>query len=203
MGFCLFNTIAVAAAHALDRGLERIFIVDWDVHHGNGTQDAFYDTDRVLFASVHQWPLYPGTGAASERGGGRGEGYTINLPLAAGAGDQDYGELFDQVIVPAAAAFQPQLVLVSAGFDAHARDPLGGMRLTERGFGDLARRVVAIADEQAEGRFVAVLEGGYDPTALAASVVATLAALDADSASLHDGAPRSTPERRQNGDAAR
>ena len=203
MGFCLFNTIAVAAAHALERGLERVLIVDWDVHHGNGTQDAFYDTDRVLFVSVHQWPLYPGTGAASERGSGRGAGSTINLPLAAGADDRTYAELFERVILPAAAVYQPQLVLVSAGFDAHANDPLGGMRLTEQGFGELARRVVAIADEHAEGRVVAVLEGGYDPLGLAASVAATLAALDGNDASLHGGAPRSEAERRQNGDAAR
>jgi len=203
MGFCLFNTVAVASAHALDQGVDRILIVDWDVHHGNGTQDAFYDTDRVLFASVHQWPLYPGTGATSERGTGRGEGYTINLPLAAGADDQTYAELFDRVILPAAAGYQPQLVLVSAGFDAHAHDPLGGMRLTDQGFAELARRVVRIADAHADARVLAFLEGGYDPDALAASVVATLAALDADDASLSGGAPRSEPERRQNGDAAR
>jgi acetoin utilization deacetylase AcuC-like enzyme len=199
MGFCLFNTTAVAAAHALDRGLERVLIVDWDVHHGNGTQDIFYDTDQVLFASVHQWPFYPGTGAASERGSGRGEGFTINLPLAAGAGDETYADLFDRIVIPAAAAYQPELVLISAGFDAHARDPLGGMRLTDEGFAALARRVVGIADEYADGRVVAVLEGGYDPPALAASVVATLAALDADDASLH----RAAPERRRNGDAPR
>jgi acetoin utilization deacetylase AcuC-like enzyme len=201
MGFCLFNTIAVAAAHALDRGVERILIVDWDVHHGNGTQDAFYETDQVLFTSLHQWPLYPGTGAASERGAGRGEGYTINLPLAAGAGDETYAELFDRVIAPAAAAYQPQLVLVSAGYDANASDPLGGMLVTDQGFGDLTRRVVAIADEHAAGRLVAILEGGYDPQALAASVVATLAALDGDDASLQSGAAGST--RQRNGDARR
>jgi len=186
MGFCLFNTIAVAAAHALARGLERVLIVDWDVHHGNGTQDAFYETDKVLFCSVHQWPLYPGTGAARERGASIGAGYTINVPLALGANDDAYMEVFDRVIVPAANAFQPQIVLISAGFDAHANDPLAGMLVTERGFASLARRVVGIADDHADGRVVAFLEGGYYPPALAASVVATLAELDGDDASLAD-----------------
>src|SRR5829696_3636272 len=186
MGFCLFNTVAVATAHALGQGLDRVLIVDWDVHHGNGTQDAFYETDAVLFCSVHQWPLYPGTGAASERGAGRGAGYTVNVPLAPGANDDAYTEVFDQLILPTANAFQPQIVLISAGFDAHANDPLAGMLVTERGFASLARRIVGIAADQADGRVVAFLEGGYDPPALAASVVATLAELDGDDASLAD-----------------
>jgi acetoin utilization deacetylase AcuC-like enzyme len=200
MGFCLFNTIAVAAAHALSRGLERVLIFDWDVHHGNGTQDVFYETDAVLFCSVHQSPHYPGTGSAAERGAGRGEGYTINVPLRAGAGDETYGEVFDRFVRPAAEAYQPQLVLVSAGFDAHANDPLGGMQVTAHGFEALARRVARLGDDYAEGRVVAFLEGGYEPAALAASVLATLAAFDGDDASLSGTA---SAERRRNGDAGR
>ena len=179
MGFCLFNHVAIAAAHALARGLERVLIVDWDVHHGNGTQDAFYGTDRVLFCSVHQSPLYPGTGAAGERGRGAGAGFTLNVPLPAGRGDADYRRVFDERVLPVARAYRPELVLVSAGFDAHAADPLGGMRVTEAGFADLARRTFELASDHADGRLVALLEGGYDPQALARSVVAVLRVLDA------------------------
>lgn len=178
MGFCLYNNIAVAAATALDEGIERIAIVDWDVHHGNGTQDIFYDRRDVLFVSIHQYPFYPGSGSARERGRDAGEGYTINLPLGAGAGDDAYLRLFDEVIVPAVRRYEPQLLLVSAGFDAHARDPLGGMRLSERGFAELAGRVVALADELCGGRIAAVLEGGYDVDALARSVEAVIRVFD-------------------------
>ena len=185
MGFCIFNTIAVAAAHALQRGAARVMIIDWDVHHGNGTQDAFYESNQVLFVSLHQSPLYPGSGAAAERGAGRGSGYTLNVPLRAGGGDEVYQTVFEEVVVPAAGAFQPDLVLISAGFDAHAADPLANMRVSEAGFAGMARRARDIAETHAGGRLIAFLEGGYDPPALARSVAATLAVLDnADTATV-------------------
>ncbi len=180
MGFCLLNNVAIAAAHALARDVPRIAIVDWDVHHGNGTQDTFYEDDRVLFCSIHQWPLYPMSGRAEERGAGDGYGTTINLPLPPGRSDAEYLSLFDRRLAPALREFEPDLILLSAGFDAHGADPLGGMELTAAGFGDLTRRLTAIADERCDGRLVAVLEGGYDPPATAASVVATISALDGD-----------------------
>lgn len=180
MGFCLLNTIAIAGAHALARGITRVLIVDWDVHHGNGTQDAFYETDQVLFCSIHQSPFYPGTGAAEETGSGRGQGYTLNIPLRAGQGDPDYVRIFDERILPAAQTYRPELILISAGFDAHAHDPLGGMRLTEIGFATLAQRVVDLAAQTAADRVVAILEGGYDPDALARSVASVLRVLDGE-----------------------
>lgn len=202
MGFCLFNAVAIAAAHALAQGLERVLILDWDVHHGNGTQDAFYDSDRVLFCSVHQSPLYPGTGAASEDGTGKGRGFTINVPLPAGQNDAVYRAVVDDRFMPAARAFRPELVLVSAGFDAHADDPLGGMRVTDAGFADLARRVTDAADDLCDGRVVAILEGGYDPNALGRSVAAVLRVLDGDDEPTvndhdhdHDHYPRERNER--------
>ncbi|MBA2278039.1 MAG: histone deacetylase [Chloroflexia bacterium] len=180
MGFCLLNTVAIAAAHAFARGVERVAIIDWDVHHGNGTQDAFYDDPRVLFCSLHQWPWYPGTGAANERGTGAGEGFTVNVPLAARSDDTIYLHALRDHIVPRVHAFAPRLILVSAGFDAHADDPLGGMRVTERGFASLAGACLALAEEHADGRLVAVLEGGYAPDALGRSVAAVVTALDGD-----------------------
>lgn len=181
MGFCLLNTVAVAAAHALVKGLDRVVVLDWDVHHGNGTQEAFYASDRVLFCSVHQWPLYPGTGSVAEQGEGRGAGFTINAPLPRGRGDEEYRRVFDERFLPAARAFRPDLVLVSAGFDAHVADPLGGMRVTEAGFASLAQRVVDLAEECCDGRLVSVLEGGYDPGGLARSVAAVLRIFDGES----------------------
>lgn len=180
MGFCLFNNVAAAAISALNQGLERVAIVDWDVHHGNGTQDVFYEDNRVLFCSVHQYPFYPGTGGRDECGEGKGTGLTINAPLLAGQGNEQYLEVFDQLFMPALNAFEPEMVLISAGYDAHVADPLGGMRLTEEGFAVLTARLADLADRTAEGRVVAVLEGGYDPPALARSIESTLLALDGE-----------------------
>jgi acetoin utilization deacetylase AcuC-like enzyme len=181
MGFCLFNGIAAAAQYALDRhGLERVAIVDWDVHHGNGTQDIFYTSGRVLYASLHQWPLYPGTGRREETGQGPGRGATLNIPLPPGADDRAYLEAFDREVAPRVREFAPQLLLVSAGYDAHRDDPLAMMRLTEDGFAELTRRVKQLAAEHCQGRLVLVLEGGYHPDALARSVAATLRALDTE-----------------------
>jgi acetoin utilization deacetylase AcuC-like enzyme len=163
MGFCLFNNIAVAAAHALEQhGLERILILDWDVHHCNGTQQMFWDEPRVLLISLHQYPFYPGTGAAQETGGERAPGRTVNIPMSGGWGDLEYAAAFRHVVRPVAEAFAPELVLVSSGFDAHAEDPLGGMRVSDAGFDAMAREAVDIAGAFAGGRCVAVLEGGYD-----------------------------------------
>jgi acetoin utilization deacetylase AcuC-like enzyme len=183
MGFCLFNNIAVAARHLQAAGgLRRILIVDWDVHHGNGTQHLFEDDPDILYFSTHQSPFYPGTGAASETGRGRGAGTTINVPLRAGAGDADYVRVFQDVLAPAADRFRPEFVLISAGFDAHRDDPLAGMALTEAGYADLTRRVREIALRHGGGRIVSLLEGGYDLGALAASVEAHLRALGAGAA---------------------
>ena len=172
MGFCLLNNVAIAAAHARARGLERVAIVDWDVHHGNGTQDAFFDDPSVLYVSTHQFPFYPGTGAASETGEGEGKGYTVNVPLTAGGGDGVYRAAFERVILPVLEEYKPQLVLVSAGFDASARDPLAEMTLSADAFGWMVRALRGVADKSAEGRIALVLEGGYDLVALEAGLLA-------------------------------
>jgi len=175
MGFCLLNNVAIAArAVRAQAGVERIAIVDWDVHHGNGTQHTFEAERDVLFASLHQFPFYPGTGALDEQGHERGLGATLNLPLPAGCGDGEYGLLFDRVLAPVLLAFKPEMILVSAGFDAHARDPLGGMEVSTRGFGLFTERLCAVADETCGGRIVLALEGGYDLDALADSVRETV-----------------------------
>jgi acetoin utilization deacetylase AcuC-like enzyme len=180
MGFCLFNNVAVAAAHALHRGLERVLIVDFDVHHGNGTQDVFYADPRVLYVSSHAYPFYPGTGSLREVGEGPGRGYTVNLPLPDGTGDADLVLLYRELVAPIARAFAPQLVLISAGFDAHRGDPLAGMDLTAAGYSALTALCVCVADESARGRVVAALEGGYRLDAIAASAAAVTAALLGD-----------------------
>jgi acetoin utilization deacetylase AcuC-like enzyme len=163
MGFCLLGNVAIAARHARRAyNLQRVLIVDFDVHHGNGTQDMFYDDDSVLFISTHQYPFYPGTGSLEETGAGRGTGYTINIPLPAGQGDRNYAAIFERVVWPAARRFQPELVLVSAGFDAHWTDPLALMRLTLTGYAHLTRELIGMAAELCSGRIVFVMEGGYD-----------------------------------------
>jgi acetoin utilization deacetylase AcuC-like enzyme len=177
MGFCLLNNVAVAAAAARAEGAQRILIVDWDVHHGNGTQRIFYDAPDVLYVSTHQYPFYPGTGDITEVGRGAGLGFTINCPLEAGQTDADFGVVFTELVEPVAHAFQPDLVLVSAGFDAHRRDPLGQMRLTERGFAAMCTSLMDVAASSAQGRIALFLEGGYDLDALAASAHACLEVL--------------------------
>ena len=167
MGFCLFNSAAVAAAHARARGLARVAVVDYDVHHGNGTQAAFYNDPSVLFVSSHQFPYYPGTGAAGEIGTGAGRGFTVNLPLQAGGTDADYERVFAEVALPVLRQFAPELIVISAGFDAHADDPLGGMRLSAGQFVRLTEGIVRVADASSDGRVVALVEGGYDLKALA------------------------------------
>jgi acetoin utilization deacetylase AcuC-like enzyme len=172
MGFCLFNNIAVAAAHARARGLSRVAIVDWDVHHGNGTQEMFYRDPGVLYISTHQFPFYPGTGDALERGEGEGEGFTVNVPLGAGGGDALYRGAFERVILPVLEEYRPELLLVSAGFDASKRDPLAEMSLSAEAFGWMSRALRRIADRDAAGRMMLVLEGGYDLVALESGLLA-------------------------------
>jgi len=175
MGFCLFNNIAIAAEYALaELSCERVLIVDWDVHHGNGTQHAFEGRDDVLFFSTHRFPFYPGTGAAKEVGYDAGRGYTVNVPMSPSGTDGDYGLVFEELLRPIAEQYSPDLVLVSAGFDAHRRDPLGGMAVTDEGFAQMMGVVTEIAEKSAHGRLAMVLEGGYDLQALEDSVRACL-----------------------------
>ena len=172
MGFCLYNNVSVAAAAAIAHGLGRVAVVDIDVHHGNGTQWMFYDDDRVLYVSTHQYPFYPGTGAANEIGTGKGTGFTLNVPLEMGAIDSDYDLVYRTAIIPVLKEFRPELLLVSAGFDAHERDPLASMRVTTEGYASLVRRLIQICTN---GSIAFVTEGGYDLTAVGDCLNAAIA----------------------------
>ncbi len=187
MGFCLFNNVAIAARHAIEAGgAERVMVFDWDVHHGNGTNAIFHADRDVLFASIHQWPFYPGTGSLDDAGEGEGEGFSVNLPVPAGAGAETWLPLVEHVVLPAGREFAPDLVLISAGYDAHRDDPLADCRLDTSDFGAMAAMVRALAAELG-APVGAVLEGGYDVDALAVSVAETMAVLG-------DGAePRAAP----------
>jgi acetoin utilization deacetylase AcuC-like enzyme len=162
MGFCILNNVAIAAAHARTMGVARVAVVDWDVHHGNGTQEMFWRDPGVLYVSTHQFPFYPGTGDVDEVGEGEGKGYTVNVPLASGSGDSVYARAFDRIVLPVLETYAPELILVSAGFDASARDPLAHMDLSPAGFGWMSRELARIANQSAHGRMALVLEGGYD-----------------------------------------
>jgi acetoin utilization deacetylase AcuC-like enzyme len=212
MGFCLFNNIAIAAMYGLrTHNLQRVLIVDWDVHHGNGTMHSFYETDEVLYFSVHQYPHYPGTGRIDEIGSGAGRGYTVNVPLHGGQGDEDYLFLFRELLLPVAREYAPELILVSAGFDTHRNDPLAGMGMSGGAYGRLTAILQELAGECCPGRLAFTLEGGYDHTALSEGVAAVLSSLirgpedggepragdAADSAPAESGAVEPEAETRQ------
>jgi acetoin utilization deacetylase AcuC-like enzyme len=178
MGFCLFNNVAIGARYAQTKhGIKRIAIVDWDVHHGNGTQQIFYEDDSVLFISLHQYPFYPGTGAAGERGTGRGEGFTVNCPMGTGSVEKDYLDAFQVQVLPALRRFQPQLLMISAGFDAHAEDPLAGINLTDESYQRMTELLLEVSEKYCGGKIVSVLEGGYNLQALSRSVECHLKAM--------------------------
>ncbi|MEZ4701923.1 MAG: histone deacetylase [Rhodothermales bacterium] len=193
MGFCLLGNAAIAARWLQrQHGVERVLVLDFDVHHGNGTQEILYEDPSVLYMSLHQWPLYPGTGRNDERGAGAGLGATVNVPLPARTGDAGYLAAFDRILTPLALRFKPEVILVSAGYDAHWRDPIAGMHVTVNGFARMMREALAWADATAEGRLVALLEGGYDAMALAYSVRASLDVLRDPDAAVED--PFGTPQ---------
>ena len=195
MGFCFYNNVAAAAAHALALGMERVAVMDYDVHHGNGTQAIFYADPRVLYVSTHQYPFYPGTGAVGDVGNGKGAGFTLNVPLEAGATDGDYADVFKTLVTPVLDQFRPELILISAGYDAHERDPLARMRLTTGGYAELTREICAVADRHCHGRIVAVTEGGYDLTALKECLESTIAVFDGASIQPAAESPRAATPR--------
>jgi len=175
MGFCLFNNIAIGARYAIQRySLDRVLIADWDLHHGNGTQNAFYNDPRVLYFSTHQFPYYPGSGDLNETGSGEGVGFTVNVPLSGGQGDGDYLQIFERILIPISRQFKPQLILVSAGFDIYFQDPLGAMKVTPAGFARLTRSLLKAANESCEGKLIFILEGGYHLAGLEESAKAVL-----------------------------
>lgn len=178
MGFCLFNNVAIGAEYLLKKhGLHRILIVDWDLHHGNGTQHSFYDRDDVLYFSTHQYPYYPGTGYWDETGKERGEGFTVNVPLSSGKSDEDYLFIYQEILAPIASAYEPEFILVSAGFDIYKEDPLGGMRVSEKGFAAMTLELMALAHQFSKDRILFTLEGGYDLQGLRLSVKKVLLCL--------------------------
>jgi acetoin utilization deacetylase AcuC-like enzyme len=194
MGFCFFNNVAIGAAAALARGIERVAVIDFDVHHGNGTQEIFWDSPNVLFVSSHQFPLYPGSGAVDEMGAGAGRGLSVNLPLPAGCGDAEYTRVYREIVLPVGRAFDPQLVLVSAGFDAARGDPLASMDLTDRGFSAVMDVCLGVAGGAARGRLVAVLEGGYGLEAMSSSAAAVVGRLMDRPTTFGDEPDRSSAE---------
>jgi acetoin utilization deacetylase AcuC-like enzyme len=196
MGFCLINNVAVAARVAQTRpGVERVAIIDWDTHHGNGTQDIFYDDPRVLYVSSHSYPFYPGTGHWHEQGSGAGTGATLNIPMPAYTGDAAFLHVYEELVLQAVRRFDPHLIIVSAGYDCHWRDPLAPQQMSVAGFGKLAQLIYNLADELCDGRLVCALEGGYDLDALAASVVATFRVLQGRPELIDDpiGGTQETP----------
>jgi acetoin utilization deacetylase AcuC-like enzyme len=191
MGFCLFNNIALAARRVLSfEGINRVAVVDWDLHHGNGTQNCFYEDPGVLFISTHQYPHYPGTGSVMEVGSGPGEGYTINVPLPAGAGDADYIMVFHDLVLPVLESYKPDFILVSAGFDTHLNDPLGGMRVTESGYVAMIKMLMSAASKACSDKLALTLEGGYDLSALRESVKNIILEM-----SSYDSSREACPER--------
>ncbi|MBL0264790.1 MAG: histone deacetylase [Leptospiraceae bacterium] len=177
MGFCMFNNVAITTKYLQSKGIKKVLILDWDVHHGNGTENSFYSDDSVYFISTHQYPFYPGTGAEKDQGTGKGLGYNLNIPLRRGSSNQDYFNAFNERIIPAIDKFQPEFILISAGFDAHREDPLGGMDLSTDAYEQFTEIICKKAKEICQGRIISFLEGGYELEALAESVEAHLAVL--------------------------